>query len=200
MKIDVHVSHDEESETWYGIVDSIKIPIKEGEVMSHLPVGAAVRYFMQLVGQDIPDDPRQLNPDEWKLRKSLMDEELKEMRDAWLDGDLPGFLDACVDLVYVTVGTAVAAGMPFDEAFDAVHRANMEKAPECEDCDGNGKLRDGWGPAQQAETRCGECAGKGRIVRFREDGKVLKPVGWKAPDIASIIGKATDAEDHLAQL
>lgn len=152
----------------------------------------SVKYFMQLMGQETPSVPRQLTPSEWELRHKLIKEEAKELLDAWLDGDMPGFLDACVDLVYVTIGTALDAGMPFDEAFEAVHRANMQKAPKCEACYGFGyRIVDA--AAGSYRDDCEKCAGVGRIVLRRDDGKVMKPVGWQAPDIAAILEGKKDA-------
>lgn len=158
-----------------------------GEDMT-LPVGRAVKHFMDLMGQEIPDRPTMLDEATWELRTDLVVEEFKEIDEAYEAGDMAAFLDGCVDLVYVVVGMALAAGMPFDEAFDAVHRANMEKAPECTDCAGKG-----WVPVYGLNSivlerpDCETCNGFGRIVLRREDGKILKPEGWKAPDIQSII-------------
>lgn len=164
----------------------------------NLPVGAAVRYFMQLMGQPTPDTPnfdRILTKERWDLRMDLINEEKDELVEAYLDGDIAGVLDACVDLVYVTVGLAVEAGLPFDEAFAAVHLANMQKAPTCESCQGTGKVQHiPVGASTAPVLTCEKCAGRGRIVSFRDDGKVLKPVGWEAPNIASIIWKENDAD------
>lgn len=161
-----------------------------------LPVGAAVRYFMQLMGQPTPDEPPQrdreaLTWDRWGLRQTLIDEEYDELVKAYEEGDHAAFLDACVDMVYVIVGTAVEAGLPFDEAFDAVHRANMEKAPLCATCGGSGTVPvegESW------PEECDDCEGKGRIVNMRADGKVLKPVDWTPPNIKKIIEEAAGVE------
>lgn len=61
------------------------------------------------------------------------------------------------DLVYVLVGTAVSLGWDFDEAFARVHASNMAKV---------------WPDG---------------TVRKREDGKVLKPPEYEAPDLGSCI-------------
>lgn len=133
-------------------------------------IGLAVKTFMKTMGQDTPDQPYILSPSEWELRTDLIAEEAKELEEAYKDGDLAGFLDACVDLVYVVVGTAVAAGLPFDKAFERVHDANMAKASKC-GCSGG----------------CDDCNHTGLIVHRRADGKILKPSGWQAPDIESLI-------------
>lgn len=161
--------------------------------MSQLPVGAAVRYFHQAMGQPAPDSTsaQVLHWDRWALRQSLIEEEYDELIRAYEQCDHAAFLDACVDLVYVVVGTAVEAGLPFDDAFDTVHRANMAKLHECEACGGTGIEPD-------TTDECLACAGRGARVHLRDDGKVLKPDGWVAPDIASIIWKEKDASAHAA--
>lgn len=65
-------------------------------------------------------------------------------------------LKELADLQYVLSGTAVAFGLPLDEAFTEVHRSNMSKLGD------DGK------------------------ALFREDGKVLKGPNYRAPDLSSI--------------
>ena len=68
--------------------------------------------------------------------------------------DIIDFIDGLCDLIYVTAGAGVNAGVDLTPHFDEVHRANMEKVS---------------------------------AKRFREDGKVLKPLGWKPPDHEAIL-------------
>ena len=56
-------------------------------------------------------------------------EELSEYLKACEEGTLVDAADAIVDLVYVTLGCAHAMGLPFDELFAVVHKANMQKVP-----------------------------------------------------------------------
>lgn len=60
-------------------------------------------------------------------RLHCLEEELKELRDAMADNDLPGIADALVDLVVFAKGTAVQLGLPWAALFDDVMRANMAK-------------------------------------------------------------------------
>lgn len=154
----------------------------------NLPVGRAVHAFMSLMGQPTPDRVVPLTPDRWELRTDLIAEEAKELDEAYQEGDDAAFLDACVDLVYVIVGTAVERGMPFDKAFAAVHMANMAKAVKCVDCIGGSVQADTDGTLRW--EKCPACNGSQVVVKFRDDGKVLKPVGWVAPDIEKIITEA----------
>ncbi len=72
------------------------------------------------------------------------------------DADLPAALDALCDLNYVSLGTAHLMGLPFDEAWAEVQRANMskERATSADD---------------PRNTRPHAL-------------NVVKPEGWKAPD------------------
>lgn len=118
------------------------------------------------------------------LRISLMQEELTETIEAMEAGDLPAIADGLADLCYVAIGTAVAYGLPLDKVFEEVHRANMGKAMICAECSGVGRL---YKRLEAHGKRCETCNGSGAVVRYREDGKVLKPEGWKPPDIAAIL-------------
>ncbi len=69
--------------------------------------------------------------------------------------------DALADLTYVTEGSAWTLGVPLHDVFREVHRSNMAKA--------------------DPET------GKPNVS---VDGKVLKPEGWRPPDVAAVLREA----------
>ena len=94
---------------------------------------------------------------EKKLRRVLIQEEYAELMDAINNGDDDEVLKELCDLVYVCVGFAVTYGWSFDTAFNRVHQSNMSKL----DADGN--------PA------------------YREDGKVVKPNGYKPPKLLDLV-------------
>ncbi len=83
------------------------------------------KFSLPHLGDGSP--PRLLSPDEFSFRYEFLKEELTELLEAHSRGDLAGFLDGLVDLVYVACGTAHLAGLPFDEAWAEVQRANMQK-------------------------------------------------------------------------
>ena len=87
-------------------------------------------------------------------RVRLLEEELGELSDAWKDGDGAGLADAYADLLYVLLGGAEEAGFDLDIVFAIVADANDEKID--------------WK--------------KGEPFATREDGKILKPEGWEAPE------------------
>lgn len=91
-----------------------------------------------------------------ECRIRLMQEELDEFKVAWAARDPVKMLDAIGDLLYVTYGTAVAAGVDIAPYFAEIHRTNLKKA----------------GP-------------DGKPIMSPE-GKLLKPPGWKPPDLAGL--------------
>ena len=90
----------------------------------------------------------------------LITEEYSELKDAIEQNDRVEQLDALVDILVVTMGAIRAGGFDGEGAWKEVMDTNFAKI------DPN--------------------TGK---VRKREDGKVLKPEGWKAPDLKPFLGK-----------
>lgn len=63
----------------------------------------------------------------WILKNTHMQEELDEIRAASINGNLEEYFDGLIDLVYVALGAAYLAGLPFEQGFLRVHQANMTK-------------------------------------------------------------------------
>ena len=99
------------------------------------------------------------SPENYAMYLSLIKEEYDELITAIFDDDKVEQLDALVDILVVTMGAIRAGGMNGEGAWKEVMDTNFAKI------DPN--------------------TGK---VRKREDGKVLKPEGWKAPDLKQFIG------------
>ena len=89
---------------------------------------------------------------------SLIDEEYQELINAIEANDRVEQLDALVDILVVTMGAIRAAGWDGEGAWREVMDTNFAKI--------------------DPDT------GK---VRKREDGKVLKPANWKAPELAQFV-------------
>lgn len=83
----------------------------------------------------------------------LIEEESKEFEQALLTNDRVEQLDALIDILVVTIGAIHSGGFDAEGAWKEVMRSNFAKIGD------DGK------------------------VRKREDGKVLKPVGWTAPNL-----------------
>lgn len=76
----------------------------------------------------MPDEPTaDVPPDVRDLRIALLDEEVEELREAMIKGDIVAIADGIADVVFVAVGTAVPYGIDFDAVFAEVHRSNMTK-------------------------------------------------------------------------
>lgn len=120
----------------------------------------AIKDFHEKYQLAYDGPPRQLPAGLQGFRTKFMQEELDEYKEAVESGDLEKQFDALVDLVYVAVGTAYLQGFPFNAGFDMVQIANMSKV---------------------------------RALR-EEDSKrgstydVVKPEGWKAPELGLLIG------------
>lgn len=74
-----------------------------------------------------PDVPTHLTERKLRERSQFMLEELGEFNMAAHMQDLPLMADALVDLVYVAMGTAIMLGLPWQELWDEVQRANLAK-------------------------------------------------------------------------
>lgn len=96
------------------------------------------------------DRAQMLPPDDWNRRIRLILEELSELATAHAAGDLVEFSDALVDLVWVVLGTAVEAGVPFEDVWAEVRRANMAKAGGVLDASGKLQKPAGWTPPDVA--------------------------------------------------
>lgn len=129
-----------------------------------------VARFMKAGGQPIREYPGVPDQKTIALGLSLIDEELSELRQSIKiaiaecsdegqsgsvrDAMLAQVADAIGDLLYVVTWNGLAWGFPMPKVVDEIQRANMEKF--------------GVG---------------GSVNNKRSDGKVMKPVGWKPPNI-----------------
>ena len=100
------------------------------------------------------------NQEQFNLYIKLIEEEFKELNEAVNNNDMLETLDALEDILVVTIGAIHSAGMDGEGGWREVMNTNFAKIDK--------------------ET------GK---VRKREDGKVLKPVGWTAPDLEQFLTK-----------
>ena len=100
------------------------------------------------------------NVAQFNLYTKLIEEEFKELKVAVDSVDQVETLDALIDILVVTIGALHSLGADAEGAWKEVMRTNFAKIDH--------------------ET------GK---VRKREDGKVLKPIGWTPPDLKSFLSK-----------
>ena len=105
--------------------------------------------------------PTLLSHEDMQFRLSFLMEEWQEIANAQIAGDLEEVFDGLIDLVYVAIGTAWLMGLPFNEGWDRVHAANMEKVRAEHAADVRSKRKHGW--------------------------DVVKPEGWKPPVLEDLL-------------
>ena len=101
--------------------------------------------------------------DQFNLYVTLIEEECNELVDAIRAHDQLETLDALVDILVVTIGAIHSMGADGEGAWKEVMSTNFAKIDK-----------------------------KTGLVRKREDGKVLKPVGWTAPELAQFLTPDND--------
>ena len=100
------------------------------------------------------------NLDQFNMYIGLIKEEGDELAEAIAAHDQVETLDALIDILVVTIGAIHSAGFDAEGAWKEVMATNFAKIDK--------------------ET------GK---VRKREDGKVLKPIGWTPPNLSPFLRK-----------
>jgi predicted HAD superfamily Cof-like phosphohydrolase len=85
-----------------------------------------VLEFQKAFKVAMPDQPKMLSKRRARLRQSLLEEEVKELREA---NNILDVADAVCDILYITYGTAHEYGISdrLVMLFDEVHRSNMSK-------------------------------------------------------------------------
>ena len=101
------------------------------------------------------------------FRTSFLIEELAEYTQAITKKDAAGALDALVDIVYIALGTAWLFNLPFEKAWQEVQKANMSKIRT-------------------------KSKSKKRGTSF----DVVKPKGWRPPDIEQIIDEEREKQNE----
>tara|TARA_Y100000768_G_scaffold369845_1_gene335109 strand:+ start:193 stop:564 length:372 start_codon:yes stop_codon:yes gene_type:complete len=117
----------------------------------------SVKKFMQTFGQQIKEKAEFPNEKITKLRYELIEEELKEFKEAIDKKDIKEVADALTDILYVTYGAGHAFGINLDKCFQEVQNSNMSKL------DQNGK------------------------PIYNEKGKVMKGPNYFKPDLTKFV-------------
>ena len=98
------------------------------------------------------------NQEQFKMYLGLIEEEYKELKEAVNNHDQLETLDALIDILVVTIGAIHSGGFAAEGAWKEVMSTNFAKI----------------------DKNTG-------LVRKREDGKVLKPVGWTPPNLTPFV-------------
>ena len=80
-------------------------------------------------------------------RMMILDEEVREFREAVAEGDKAHILKEMCDVLYALHGFAVCYGLPVNQAFERVHASNMSKSRPS-GVDNKAIKGDGYFPAQ----------------------------------------------------
>jgi len=86
-----------------------------------------VGLFMKTFGQEVKLNASFSSDKINNLRIDLIEEELKELKDAIKKKDLKEVVDALTDILYVTYGAGHAFGVNLDKCFEEVQKSNMSK-------------------------------------------------------------------------
>lgn len=98
------------------------------------------------------------NEEQFALYINLIKEEVTELAEAITNSDKVETLDALIDILVVTIGAVHSMGADAEGAWKEVMQTNFNKIDK-----DTGK------------------------VRKREDGKVLKPIGWVPPELSQFV-------------
>lgn len=122
-----------------------------------------IALFMRAGGQPVPDSPTPGAPTDVTTFIERTQDELGETYDGWMMNNTAEVVDGFLDTAYVAITGAIRV-------------AGVKKAREC------------WEAILRANTS--KIDGTyGETVTDPDTGKILKPEGWKAPDIKGILGR-----------
>jgi len=99
-----------------------------------------------------------MNDDQFRLYSKLITEEYDELQVAIANKNQVETLDALIDIIVVTIGAINSMGADGEGAWREVMATNFAKI----------------------DRQLGK-------VRRREDGKILKPLGWEPPKLANFL-------------
>jgi predicted HAD superfamily Cof-like phosphohydrolase len=117
-----------------------------------------VAVFLKAVGQEIPAFPQSTVSEQAELYKKLIVEEYSEFIEADINNDDVERIDACFDMMWVIVGYMKSRGWDCENIWDEGAISNISKIDPVTG-----------------------------LVKRREDGKILKPEGWKPPDFTKFV-------------
>ena len=154
--------------------------------MEHLNVLNQVAEFHRTFRHPVEPQPLIPSEERCRLRVALLEEELREFREAIERQDLTGIADALCDLQYVLSGAVLEFGLgqKFRALFDEVQRSNMSKT-----CS---SLEEAEATVAHYQEQRGfqahfEPSGDHFLVYRTEDRKTLKSVNYSPPNLEDIL-------------
>ena len=154
-----------------------------------------VAKFHDTFGMPVLDKPQIPAADRCKLRVSLLQEELDELKEAIANNDLVEVADALCDIQYVLSGAIHEFGMGphFKMLFDEVQRSNMSKT--CKTLDEAEATQAYYRSEKDTDSTVEEKNGEYLVYR-KADRKVLKSVAYSPADMAGMVSAAILKADN----
>ena len=148
-----------------------------------------VAAFHRTFGHPIEEKPTLPAKGRQELRVALLEEELKELKQAIEDKDLVEVADALCDIQYVLSGAILEFGLgeKFPDLFDEVQRSNMSKT--CKDLE-EAKATQKYYKEERGFDSTIEPSGDHFLVFRKPDRKTLKSINYSPADLKSILDKA----------
>jgi predicted HAD superfamily Cof-like phosphohydrolase len=143
-----------------------------------------VSKFHDTFNLPILEEPTIPSAQRCMLRINLLEEELRELKEAIQADDLVEVADAFCDIQYVLSGAILEFGLgsKFKELFDEVQRSNMSKV--CKTLEEAEATQAHYKEKSNTVSHI-EKKGNEFLVYRTEDGKVLKSVNYSPADIKS---------------
>lgn len=145
-----------------------------------------VKEFQRLFELPILDKPQIPSKERAWLRIELIEEELRELKEAVNTNELVEVADALCDLQYVLLGAVLEFGMgeKFVDMFNEVHRSNMSKA--CSNIIEATWTQKYYLVERQTETHVKQVGDKYFVLRL-SDNKVLKSVAYSPAELKQFL-------------
>lgn len=130
-----------------------------------------VKFLVRMVMSEMMELARTVSDDPVSLVKECLNTDLPKNVKYENDTEIIAEQgDACVDAWYYMLNSCCKKGINLSLIFNEVHKANMNK-------------RD---------------FATGKFLK-REDGKIIKPVGWKSPDIVEVVNKMSKKKEKILE-
>ena len=145
-----------------------------------------VAAFHEIFDLPVLTTPQIPDTDRCRLRINLLEEELRELKEAIAKKDIVEAADALADLQYVLSGAILEFGLghSFKAVFDEVQRSNMSKV--CETLEDAKATLEHYRKIKGMEGEIVEKDGQYLIYRI-SDRKVLKSIQYSEAKIREIV-------------
>ena len=125
-----------------------------------------VAAFRKACGEPVSTNPHLLTQDrEDRNAKLILSKIDHDLTTEMHEGNLVGIAKGIAEAIYTLVGTALEYGIPLDNVWEEIHFTNMAKVDPATD-----------------------------MVAKTPSGTIIKPAGWKQPNIKKALMTRTEAD------